>query len=77
MATVLHVFDGFWAFSLRKVLTSSQNYVKWLQAIIVSWKSNWDELGDSRRVYVIISKGTRGILVWVDLKVTLVIFARL
>ena len=76
MATVLHVFDVFWAFSLVKVPTGAQYHVERLQAIIASWKSNWDESSDSRRVYVYISNRHRGILVWMSLKVALVIFAR-
>ena len=76
MATILHVFDVFWAFSLVKVPTSSKYYARWLPSIIASWKSNWDEPSDPRRVYVFNSNRSRGILVWVDLKVALVIFAR-
>ena len=76
MATILHVFDVFWAFSLVKVPTGAQYHVERLQAIIASWKSNWDEPSDSRRVYVYISNRHRGILVWMSLKVALVIFAR-
>ena len=69
MATILHFFDVFWVFSLVKVPTGAQYHVERLQTIIASWKSNWDEPSDSRRVYVYIWNRHRGILVWMSLKV--------